>query len=200
MVNPLGINGPSIPDKNGGKSIESSLDNSLPENSQENLDARLDHAIEETFPTSDPVSVTITKGPEPDRSDQQAGASPAEEQQRQPRQDSTEHVLDQVREALHDVADQTSGAARDLYMRGEHYARQVREQYPEAERYIREGQRAVTQRVTGNPLLALLMAGVAGYALAWLIHGQRHGRDEHIPDYGRTSRGYAPHRDEQRMR
>jgi ElaB/YqjD/DUF883 family membrane-anchored ribosome-binding protein len=199
-VNPLGINGQSTPDKNGGKSIESSLDNSLPENSQENLDARLDHAIEETFPTSDPVSVTITKGPEPDRPDHEARSSTAGDQQGQPEQDSTEQILDQVREALHDVADQTSGAARDLYRRGEHYARQAREQYPEAERSIREGQRAVTQRVTGNPLLALLMAGVAGYALAWLIHGQRRGRDEYIPDYGRTSRGYAPHRDEQRMR
>ena len=47
-------------------------DNKLPENSQENLDARLDHAIEETFPTSDPISVTITKGPEPDRANQDA--------------------------------------------------------------------------------------------------------------------------------
>jgi hypothetical protein len=33
----------------------------LPENSKENLDEKLDHAIEETFPTSDPVSVKITK-------------------------------------------------------------------------------------------------------------------------------------------
>jgi hypothetical protein len=200
MVNPLGINGQSIPDKNGGKSIESSLDNSLPENSQENLDARLDHAIEETFPTSDPVSVTITKGPEPDGPDQGARSSSAGDQGGPPERDSTEQILDQVRETLYDVADQASGVARDMYSRGEHYARQAQEQYPEAERYIREGQRAVTQRVTGNPLLALLMAGVAGYALAWLIHGQRHGRDEHIPDYGRTNRGYAPHRDEQRMR
>src|SRR5215213_5999154 len=112
MANASGISSRSTPDREEHKSVECPPDNSLPENSQENLDARLDHAIEETFPTSDPVSVTITKGPEPDRSDQQAGASPAEEQQRQPRQDSTEHVLDQVREALHDVADQTSGAAR----------------------------------------------------------------------------------------
>jgi ElaB/YqjD/DUF883 family membrane-anchored ribosome-binding protein len=199
MVNPLGINGQSTPDKNGGKSIESSLDNSLPENSQENLDARLDHAIEETFPTSDPVSVTITKGPEPDGRDQGVCSPSAGDQGGPSEQDSTEQILDQVREALHDVADQASGAAREMYDRGEQYARQAREQYPEAERYIREGQWAVTQRVTGNPLLALLMAGVAGYALAWLIHGQRRGRDEHIPDYGRTSRGYAPHRDEQRM-
>jgi hypothetical protein len=200
MVNPLGINGQSTPDKNGGKSIESSLDNSLPENSQENLDARLDHAIEETFPTSDPVSVTITKGPEPDGPDQGAHSPSAGDQGGPPEQDSTEQILDQVREALHDVADQASGAARDMYSRGEHYARQAREQYPEAERYIRDGQRAVTERVAGNPLLALLMAGAISYALAWMIHGQRRGRDEHIPEYGRTSRGYAPHRDEQRMR
>jgi hypothetical protein len=33
----------------------------LPENSKENLDRKLDHAITETFPTSDPVSVKITK-------------------------------------------------------------------------------------------------------------------------------------------
>jgi len=33
----------------------------LPENSQSNLDRRLDHALEETFPTSDPVSVSITR-------------------------------------------------------------------------------------------------------------------------------------------
>jgi hypothetical protein len=105
-----------------------------------------------------------------------------------------------VRETLYDVADQASGVARDMYSRGEHYARQAQEQYPEAERYIREGQRAVTERVAGNPLLALLMAGAIGYALAWMIHGQRRGRDEHIPEYGRTNRGYAPHRDEQRMR
>ena len=33
----------------------------LPENSQENLDGKLDQALEETFPTSDPVSVSITR-------------------------------------------------------------------------------------------------------------------------------------------
>jgi hypothetical protein len=59
-----------------------------------------------------------------------------------------------------------------MYSRGEHYARQAREQYPEAERYFRDGQRAVTHRVTENPLLALVMAGIAGYVLAWLIHGE----------------------------
>jgi ElaB/YqjD/DUF883 family membrane-anchored ribosome-binding protein len=169
------------------------LGNRLAENSQENLDARLDHAIEETFPTSDPVSVTITKGPE---LDQDATSSAADERQGHTEQGSTEEVLDQVREALQDVVDQASGTARDLYNRGEHYARQAREQYPEAEQYIRESQRVVTQRVTGNPLLALLMAGVAGYALARLIHDGRQERNFDVPDYGRTDRRYAPHRDE----
>jgi ElaB/YqjD/DUF883 family membrane-anchored ribosome-binding protein len=200
MVNALDTSGQSTPDKSGGKSVESSLDNSLAENSQENLDARLDHAIEETFPTSDPVSVTITKGPEPDGPDQEARSSSMDDQQSQPEQPSTEHLLDQVREALHDVADQASGAASDAYNRGEHYARQAREQYPEAERYIREGQRAVTHRMAENPLLSLVVAGAIGYALAWMVHGQRRGRDDHIPDYGRTNRSYAPHWDEPRRR
>jgi ElaB/YqjD/DUF883 family membrane-anchored ribosome-binding protein len=196
MVNASGSSNQLTPDQEEGKSPECPPDNKLPENSQENLDARLDHAIEETFPTSDPVSVTITKGPEPDRPDQGARSSSAGEQGGPPEQDSTEQILDQVREALHDVADQASGAARDMYSRGEHYARQAREHYPEAERYIREGKRAVTQRVAGNPLLALFMAGVAGYALAWLIHGERQNRKPDVPDYGRTDRGYAPYRDE----
>jgi hypothetical protein len=36
-------------------------DKHLPENSDERLDEKLDHAVEETFPSSDPVSVKITK-------------------------------------------------------------------------------------------------------------------------------------------
>jgi ElaB/YqjD/DUF883 family membrane-anchored ribosome-binding protein len=195
MVNTPGISGQSAPQEEDRPSAECPPDSKLPENSQENLDSRLDHAIEETFPTSDPVSVTITKGPEPDRPDQQARSSSADEQQDQPEQNTAEHLLDQVREALHDVADQASGAARDVYNRGEHYARQAREQYPEAEQYVRDGQQAVTNRVTANPLLALLMAGVAGYVLAWLIHGKRRDRERGVPDYGRTSRGYAPQQD-----
>jgi hypothetical protein len=36
-------------------------DDKLPENSKKSLDKKLDEALEETFPTSDPVSVKITK-------------------------------------------------------------------------------------------------------------------------------------------
>ena len=36
-------------------------DKHLPENSQERLNEKLDQAVDETFPSSDPVSVKITK-------------------------------------------------------------------------------------------------------------------------------------------
>ncbi len=36
-------------------------DHKLAENSKENLDEKLDNAAEESFPSSDPVSVKITK-------------------------------------------------------------------------------------------------------------------------------------------
>ncbi len=36
-------------------------DKAQPENKQERLDEKLDEALEETFPSSDPVSVKITK-------------------------------------------------------------------------------------------------------------------------------------------
>ena len=39
----------------------SKKDERLPENSKKNLDKKLDDALEETFPTSDPISVKITK-------------------------------------------------------------------------------------------------------------------------------------------
>src|ERR1044072_1697575 len=118
MVNASGISSQSTPDREERKSAECPPDNKLPENSQENLDARLDHAIEETFPTSDPVSVTVTRGAEPERPTQSPGSSLPGKRQGQPEQDAAEKVLDQVREALNDVSEQASGAARDMYSRG----------------------------------------------------------------------------------
>ena len=196
MVNASGISSQSTPDREERQSAECPPDNKLPENSQENLDARLDHAIEETFPTSDPVSVTITKGPEPARPDQEAPTSSVDDQQGQSGQGSTERVLDQVREALNDVSGSAAEAAGNVYSRGKRYVRQAGEHYPQAERYVREGGSLVNRYTTENPLVALLMAGAVGYALAWMIHGKMRDREQDVPDYGRTNRGYAPHRGE----
>lgn len=44
-----------------GRDGKKPSDKKLPENSKENLDKRLDQAAEESFPSSDPVSVKITK-------------------------------------------------------------------------------------------------------------------------------------------
>ena len=193
MANTVGINSQSVPRKDETQSAECPPDNKLPENSQDNLDARLDHAIEETFPTSDPVSVTITKGPAPEHLDQATGLSAPDNQPTQPEQNSPENILDQVRGAMNDVSEQAAGAAREVSSRGERYVRQVGDQYPDAERYVRASQRVVTHRVTENPLPALFMAGAAGYALAWLIHGSKRDRQPDVPDHARTSRGYTAH-------
>ena len=48
-------------ERSGAGATASTTDKKLPENSKETLDKKLDHALEETFPTSDPVSVKITK-------------------------------------------------------------------------------------------------------------------------------------------
>jgi hypothetical protein len=197
MVNASGVSSQLTPDRAEPKSAECPPDNKLPENSQENLDARLDHAIEETFPTSDPVSVTITKGHEPDRPDQEANTSSADDQQGHPEQGSTEQVLDQVREALNDVARSASEVVGTVYRRGEHFARQAGERYPEARQYARKAQRLVTRHTTRNPLLSLFVAGAFGYALAWMIHGERRSRDKHVPDYARTRPDYASQGDNQ---
>ena len=47
--------------RSGFGETASPQDKKLAENSKKNLDKKLDHALEETFPTSDPVSVKITK-------------------------------------------------------------------------------------------------------------------------------------------
>jgi ElaB/YqjD/DUF883 family membrane-anchored ribosome-binding protein len=179
------------------KPAECPPDNKLPENSKENLDAKLDHAIEETFPTSDPVSVSITKGGAIDYESQKSPSSA--EPGRQNQQDqmgAAESLLDQARDTVSDVMGRASGTAREAYDQGKRYMRQAGERYPEAERYYQEGSRAVGQRVTENPLLSLFVAGAVGYGLAWMIHGHLRGRQEQVPDYARTQRGYVPHRDE----
>jgi hypothetical protein len=165
-------------------------DHKLPENSRENLDSKLDLAIEETFPTSDPVSVKITKGGAIDYDQQDRDQEAEEARQRR----SGEGLLRQAKDQVRNVAQKTSEAARAQYDQGLHYAQDVSERYPQVERTYREGSRAVGQVVTGNPVLSLLLAGTVGYALAWLIHGNRHESDHEVPDYARTRYAYRPSR------
>jgi hypothetical protein len=90
-------------------------DKALPENSKENLDRKLDHAVEETFPTSDPVSVQITKGGAIDYDDagnplSQGGAE-------------APGYVAQATEALGSVASDAGEMTREAYEQGSQYAR-----------------------------------------------------------------------------
>lgn len=62
MVNASSAKNPPVSPEKARQPAECAPDYKLPENTQEHLDAKLDHPIEETFPTSDPASVYITKG------------------------------------------------------------------------------------------------------------------------------------------
>ena len=76
-------------------------DKALPENSQPNLNKKLDRAVEETFPSSDPVSVSITKGGaiEYDHDDD----DPSIVRSNLGQQGTSESLLDQAKEKLSDV-------------------------------------------------------------------------------------------------
>jgi hypothetical protein len=68
----------------------------------------------------------------------------------------------------------------------------ARKVYNEGERYLREGynrlpadmDRYVSRPVQENPLIAVAIAGVVGYLIAYIIHGSGSHRSE-VPDYVR---------------
>jgi hypothetical protein len=51
----------------------------------------------------------------------------------------------------------------------------------------------VRQHASENPLLTLLVGIGIGYVLAWVVQSSGPRQHEHVPDYARTGRGYAPH-------
>ena len=182
-------------------------DKNLPENSKENLDRKLDHAVKETFPTSDPVSVTITKGgaidydengkPITHRPAQESGGPGgglAEQVNEALGAVATKapEVIGQAKDTLGDAAASASDVARGAYEQGQRYAREASERYPQMERYYREGMRAVRQYAPDNPIWTLLLGAAVGYGVAWMIHHERWRgrREEQVPRYTRTREGY----------
>lgn len=160
-------------------------DKTLPENSKESLDRRLDHAVEETFPTSDPVSVAITKGGAADDDERRPpGAGPS--------RGSGDGLIDRAKEAAGAAASSASEMAREAYEQGQRYVRRAAESYPEAERLYRQGSRAVREHAPENPIWTLLLGVAVGYGIAWMVHHERwRDDDDEVPDYART-RGRYP--------
>ncbi len=150
-------------------------DAALPENTRENLERKLDHAIEETFPTSDPVSVTITKGGAIDYDEhgkpitrdqaQESGGSDGGLTEQAKEVLGTiaakaPEVIGQAKDTLGDAATAASNMAREAYDQGQRYARQAAERYPQPEGYYREGTQAVREYMPENPLWTLLLGAV----------------------------------------
>ena len=164
-------------------------DSAVPENNKDNLDRRLDHAIEETFPTSDPVSVAVTKG---EAIDYDEAGQPMQGRSSQGARGGAEDLLGQARDTAERVRASASEAAREAYDRGQRYMRAARERYPEAERYYRESTQVVRQQASEHPLMTLLVGVGLGYVLALMLRGR--SRSEDVPDHARTRRGFTPYR------
>jgi hypothetical protein len=165
-------------------------DKNLPENSKVNLDRKLDHAIEETFPTSDPVSVTITKGGANDYDSDQP-APTAKRSRAEQGHATAEDYVRQAQETLEKVTAAPTDTARAAYERGRHYAEAVRQRYPEARRYYRERSQSVHEYAAENPLLTFLAGISIGYALAWMVHSVRPDPSKPLPEYARTRQSYS---------
>src|SRR3954451_13500525 len=118
MINSPTTGSQPLPREEERKPGEGAPDNQLRENSKENLDAKLDHAVEETFPTSDPISVQITKGgaidyDQPARSDTSGSESRGHEDG-----GTGEDLLGKATDTLRNVAGSASDTARKAYNRG----------------------------------------------------------------------------------
>jgi ElaB/YqjD/DUF883 family membrane-anchored ribosome-binding protein len=174
-------------------------DKSLPENSKQSLDQKLDHAIYETFPTSDPVSVQVTKGGAIDYDD--AGNPISSPSEQNPSSSASEGLVEQAKEALGHVAEgatemasntyeQGRRYARDAYEQGRRYVRGTAERYPQAERYYEQSRQMVREYTPENPMVTLLLGAAIGYGMAWMIHHRGWREDQHVPDYARTRRRY----------
>src|SRR5215203_4792767 len=104
---------PSVPyvQRSHRSKIVPGTDKALPENSQQNLNEKLDRAVEDTFPSSDPVSVSITKGGamEYDHDDDEA-EDPSILRSNLGKQGTSESLLNQAKEKLGKLLNQNNPA------------------------------------------------------------------------------------------
>jgi ElaB/YqjD/DUF883 family membrane-anchored ribosome-binding protein len=85
-------------------------------------------------------------------------------------------AMDQAKTMARNIGDQAAAAAADPAATAQDLARLAREQATVAGDVLyRQGQRAgeyLTHNVNEYPLTALLIAGMIGYGMAYLIHSQ----------------------------
>lgn len=98
--------------------------------------------------------------------------------------------MEEAKESLGAATSTVSDAAQDAYNQGSRYVRETLDNYPEAQRYYREGTQAVRQQAAENPMLTFLLGIGVGYAAAWMLHAVPWGDADEVPDYARTRRVY----------
>ena len=112
----------------------------------------------------------------------EAGETGVEEVRQQGRQAMARagQTVEQAKTMVRNIGDQARAAAADPVATAQELARRARDQAGAAGDVLyRQGQRAgeyLTENVNEYPLTALLIAGVVGYGLAYLIHTQWQGQ------------------------
>lgn len=166
-------------------------DKALAENTRANMDRRFDHALEETFPTSDSVSVKITKGGAIDYDEHGMATSRPPTASGQKARRTAARASGEAEDAMSDVVDTASGASRTAPDRGEHDSREAPGRRAEAGIRARAGVRAVRGHAAGSPWVMLLGGVAIGYALGWMIHTDGSSADlsgpDHITDRGKPA-------------
>jgi len=107
-----------------------------------------------------------------DRPDPVSGGA---EDHRDAEQDLAESLLDQIRDALGDLAEGIPEAGRDTDDQSSANARARPERSPDTTRRGEVPLKPLSQRIMENPWAWLLAAGGLGYSLAWMIYTSRVG-------------------------
>ena len=142
----------------------------------------VDDTVDDSFPASDPPAWT-TGG-----SKSVAATSDSDK-----KPDSVQDEGGLGLSDFQDAATRISRMAEQAYEAGLRYAREAQQRYPEAGRYVQQGRRAVSQPVENYPLAAVILAGAAGFGLAWLLYGRDGSQSRRVPAYGKRSNyGWRP--------
>jgi hypothetical protein len=157
--------------------VQNSTDKALPENSREHLDHQLDYAIEETFPTSDPVSVSVTKG---------SAIEYPEDEPTQSRMGDWKEMQRRAAAQAADFAQEAAGRGRDAW-------RMARGGYGQAEDYLRRQTRSLQEKPAESLVPVLIGFGI-GFAVAWAIQSRLRAEesDAHVSEFARKRTAYMP--------
>jgi hypothetical protein len=136
----------------------------------------VDDTVDDSFPASDPPAWTTTGAKsvaarcdpdEPSGRSSEAGDKAGRDQ---------------------GALGQASRFVEEAYETGRRYVRDAQQRFPGAARSIPQVRHAVARPVETYPLTALILAGAAGFGLAWFIYGSQSARGgRKLPAYGKRS-------------